>query len=118
MSAAISNRQIHLAARPIGLPKHSDWHFTSEPIRDIAAGEVLVKTLYLSLDPAMRGWMTEARSYIRPVALGETMRAGGIGKVIASQSPKFAVGDAVSGLLGVQEYWIGSADEQAAALHK
>ena len=65
---------------------------------------MLVKTLALSLDPAMRGWMNEGKSYIAPVAIDEVMRAGGIGVVVASQNPKFAVGDIVSGALGVQEY--------------
>jgi cold shock CspA family protein len=67
-------------------------------------GGVLVKTLALSLDPAMRGWMNEGKSYIPPVGIGEVMRAGGVGTVIASKSPAFAVGDTVYGTLGVQEY--------------
>jgi hypothetical protein len=112
------NRQIRLAARPIGMPKSSDWKFTDEPLRDIGDGEILVKTLYLSLDPAMRGWMNEGKSYIRPVAIDEVMRAGGIGKVIASKSPKFAVGDYVSGVTGVQQYWIGTAEDKSASFHK
>jgi len=112
------NQQIRLAARPVGMPKPSDWNVTSEAVRDIADGEIVVKTLYLSLDPAMRGWMNDAKSYIRPVAIGEVMRAGGIGKVIASKSPKFAVGDAVSGGIGVQEYWIGAADDKTAGFYR
>jgi hypothetical protein len=64
----------------------------------------LVKVLQLSLDPAMRGWMNEGRSYIAPVGIGEVMRAAGVGKVIASKHPGFAVGEHVSGGLGVQEY--------------
>src|ERR1035437_1853535 len=78
----------------------------------------MVKVLYLSLDPAMRGWMNDGKSYIRPVAIGEVMRAGGIGKVVASKSPKFAVGDTISGQLGVQQYWIGSADDKANGFYK
>src|ERR1700739_5018094 len=100
------------------MPKPSDWNFTSEPIRELADGEVLVKVLYLSLDPAMRGWMNEGKSYIRPVAIDEVMRAGGIGKVVQSKSDKFAVGDYVSGGLGVQEYWVGAANDKTAALYK
>lgn len=118
MTSNLINRQVRLAARPVGMPKQSDWKFTSEPVRDLADGEILVKTLYLSLDPAMRGWMNEGKSYIRPVAIDEVMRAGGIGKVVASRSPKFAVGDHVSGSLGVQEYWAGSTDDKSAALYK
>jgi NADPH-dependent curcumin reductase CurA len=118
MAATVTNQQFRLAARPIGMVKNDDWNFTSEPVRDIADGEVLVKVLYLSIDPAMRGWMNEGKSYIRPVAIGEVMRAGGIGKVVASKSPKLAVGDIVSGVVGVQQYWTGTADDKAAGLSK
>ena len=114
----LMNRQFRLAARPQGLPKDSDWNLTSETVRELQDGEILVKTLYISLDPAMRGWMNEGKSYIRPVAIGEVMRAGAIGKVIASKSDKFAVGDHVSGLIGVQEYWIGTSDDRGASFHK
>lgn len=100
------NRQFRLAARPVGLPKPSDWQFVQEPVAEPGDGEFLVKVLYLSLDPAMRGWMNEGKSYIAPVGLGEVMRAGAVGRVIASKHPKFAVGEHVSGSLGVQEYAI------------
>ena len=102
--ASTTNHQIRLARRPVGLPVRADWSFTAEPVKPPEAGEVLVKTLLLSLDPAMRGWMNEGKSYIAPVAIEEVMRAGGIGVVVASQSPQFAIGDHVSGALGVQEY--------------
>ncbi len=98
------NHQVRLAARPVGMPKPTDWNFTEEQVREPADGEVLVKVLYISLDPAMRGWMTEAKSYIAPVAIGEVMRAGAVGRVTASRNPNFAVGDHVVGALGVQEY--------------
>jgi NADPH-dependent curcumin reductase CurA len=98
------NRQVRLAARPVGLPNRANWNLTSEPVQEPAAGGVLVKTLSLSLDPAMRGWMNEGKSYIPPVGIGEVMRAGGVGVVIASSNPAFAVGDHVSASLGVQEY--------------
>ncbi|MEO6973142.1 MAG: NADP-dependent oxidoreductase [Rhodoferax sp.] len=100
----ITNHQIRLAARPVGTPTRANWSNTTEAITEPAEGGVLVKTLALSLDPAMRGWMNEGKSYIPPVAVGEVMRAGGIGKVIASKSPNYAVGDIVSAGLGVQEY--------------
>jgi NADPH-dependent curcumin reductase CurA len=103
--ASLVNHQVRLAARPVGLPKASDWQFTEEPVRSPAEGGVLVKALALSLDPAMRGWMNEGRSYIPPVGIGEVMRAGGIGRVVASKNPGFAVGDLVTGGPGVQEYW-------------
>ena len=98
------NRRVLLAGRPRGLPVATDWRFEDVPIGPLEAGQVLVKVLKLSLDPAMRGWMNEGRSYIAPVALGEVMRAGGIGEVIASRHPAFAVGTHVSGSLGVQQY--------------
>lgn len=100
----LTNHQFRLAARPQGTPKRSDWNYVEEPVRDPGPGEVLIKTLYLSLDPAMRGWMNEGRSYIAPVGIGEVMRAGGAGRVIASNNPGFAVGDHVTGMLGAQEY--------------
>jgi hypothetical protein len=74
--------------------------------------------LYLSLDPAMRGWMNEGKSYVHPVAIGEVMRAIGIGRVIASRSPGFTAGELVTGVLGVQRYWTGNADDRKAALRK
>ena len=118
MTTTLSNQQFRLAARPVGLPKDSDWHRTSEPVRELADGVMLVKVLYLTLDPAMRGWMNEGKSYIPPVGIGEVMRAGGIGRVVASKSPKFAAGDFVSGGTGVQEYWTGAADDKTAAFYK
>ena len=100
----LSNHQIRLASRPVGLPTAANWQSTTEPVAGPAAGGLLLKTLALSLDPAMRGWMNEGKSYIPPVALGEVMRAGGVGRVIASEHPGFAVGDTVSAGFGVQQY--------------
>jgi NADPH-dependent curcumin reductase len=98
------NHQFRLAARPVGLPKRSDFNYTDEPVGDPGSGQILVKNLYISLDPAMRGWMNEGRSYIPPVGIGDVMRAGAVGRVIASQNPGFGVGDHVVGMFGVQEY--------------
>ena len=98
------NHQFRLAARPVGLPKRTDWNYVEEPVRQPGDDEVLVQTLYLSLDPAMRGWMNEGKSYIPPVGIGEVMRAGGVGKVIASRHAGFKEGDEVYGTLGIQEY--------------
>lgn len=98
------NHQFRLAARPVGMPKRTDWSYIETPVLPPAESQVLVKTLYLSLDPAMRGWMNEGKSYIAPVQLGEVMRAGGVGRVIASKHPGFSEGDHVYGTLGVQEY--------------
>ncbi len=110
------NHQVRLAARPVGLPKPSDWQFTQEPVAELADGEVRVRVLALSLDPAMRGWMNEGKSYIPPVGIGEVMRAGGVGAVAASRNPAFAVGDTVSGGPGVQEYWTVPAGQVAGSL--
>ena len=101
---SLVNHQVRLASRPVGMATADNWLLTDEPVTEPGDGQVLVKTLVLSLDPAMRGWLNDGKSYIPPVGIGEVMRAGGIGRVIASKDPAFAVGDVVSGLLGVQEY--------------
>ncbi len=100
------NHQVRLAARPVGLPTRENWQFTEEAVPEPKDGEMLVKVQYISLDPAMRGWMNEGKSYIRPVAIGEIMRAGGAGRVLASKNARFQAGDLVSGGFGVQEYAI------------
>jgi hypothetical protein len=86
------------------MPKRSDWTYTEEPVAEPMEGELLVQVLYISLDPAMRIWINEGRSYLPPVELGEVMRALGVGIVTASRNSRFAVGDHVSGMFGVQEY--------------
>ena len=106
---SITNKQIKLAARPVGLPKDSDWNLVESPMPEAGEGEVLVKNLYLSIDPAMRGWMNEGKSYIAPVEIGEVMRAGSAGVVVASNHPAFTEGDYVTGMLGVQEYAVSGA---------
>jgi NADPH-dependent curcumin reductase CurA len=93
------------------MPTRDNWSFTTEPVAEPAEGGVLVKTLYLSLDPAMRGWMNDAKSYIAPVGIGEVMRAGGVGLVVASKNPAFAVGDHVNATLGVQAYCLIPQDQ-------
>ncbi|MGE0332079.1 MAG: NADP-dependent oxidoreductase [Ramlibacter sp.] len=110
-TANLANHQVRLAQRPVGTPGRECWNFTTEPVAEPADGGVLVKTLALSLDPAMRGWMNEGKSYIAPVGIGEVMRAGGIGQVVASRNPQFAVGDTVSAGLGVQEYCLIAGDQ-------
>ncbi|HYP72057.1 MAG TPA: NADP-dependent oxidoreductase [Variovorax sp.] len=107
----ITNHQVRLAKRPEGSPKREDWSFTAQPVAQPDDGAVQVQTLSLSLDPAMRGWMNEGKSYIPPVELGAVMRAGGIGRVVASRNPAFTVGDIVYGTLGVQEYCLVAQDE-------
>ncbi len=108
---SVVNHQVRLAARPKGLPQAGDWQFTQEPVPQAGPGGVLIKTLALSLDPAMRGWMNEGKSYIPPVGIGEVMRAGGVGVVVASEHPDFPIGQHVNGGPGVQEYWAVAADQ-------
>src|SRR4051794_34919388 len=103
MTSVVSH-EARLASRPSGFPKRTDWNFTQRETVQLGDGELLVKTLYLSLDPAMRGWMNEGKSYIKPVEIGEVMRAGGVGKVLESRNAVFKAGDYVVGMLGVQEY--------------
>lgn len=100
------NRQVRLAARPVGFPTPENWQMTTEETPPLETGDVLVKVVYLSLDPAMRGWMSASRSYIKPVEVGDIMRAGAAGLVIASQNDRFEEGDWVTGSLGVQEYFL------------
>src|SRR5215470_17291195 len=105
------NRQFKLISRPAGMVKRSDFEFATAPVGEPGPGQILVKVLYLSLDPAMRGWMNEGRSYIPPVGLGQVMRAGGIGRVVSSNDPSLAAGDIVTGLTGVQDYVLANAGE-------
>jgi len=99
-----TNRQVRLAARPFGLPRPGDWEFTSEAVPAPLPGEFVVEISHLSIDPAMRGWMSARPSYMPPVEIGAVMRAGAIGRIIASEHPGFAVGEHVYGTFGVQEY--------------
>jgi NADPH-dependent curcumin reductase len=110
VTAAV-NHQFKLARRPVGMVQRSDFEYTEAPIPQPGDGEVLVKILYLSLDPAMRGWMNEGKSYIAPVGIGEVMRAGAVGRVVTSNDPSIAVGDHVVGMLGVQEYGVAKAKQ-------
>ena len=102
-----TNRQFLLAKRPVGAATRDTFTYQQVPVGQPKEGQILVKNQYLSLDPAMRGWMNEGKSYIPPVGLGEVMRALGVGQVIASAHPDFAVGDYVNGALGVQDYFLG-----------
>lgn len=98
------NQQFRLAARPVGMVKREDFEFVQEPAPEPGPGQVLVEIEYISLDPAMRGWMNDARSYVPPVGIGEVMRAGAVGRVVASNADGLAEGDHVTGMLGVQRY--------------
>lgn len=100
------NRQVRLAARPEGLPKPNDWTIVDEPVVAPGPGEVLVKVRYISVDPAMRGWMNDRASYIPPVGLGAVMRALTVSEVVESNNASYQVGDWVAGVDGVQDYMV------------
>lgn len=100
------NRVVRLKARPRGPVTRDAFEVRDEPLPEPAEGQFRVKTEYVSLDPAMRGWMNEGRSYVPPVGLGEVMRAFAAGRVDASRHREFKEGDAVVGLFGVQSHAI------------
>ena len=99
-----TNRKFTLASRPVGMPKLSDFKLVEEPVRTVGDGELLVKALYLSVDPYMRGRISEAKSYAAPVAIGGTLVGGVVGQVVESKNAKFKAGDIVQGEFGWQEY--------------
>jgi NADPH-dependent curcumin reductase CurA len=106
------NRQCKLIARPKpGLFAREDFAIEDTPIAEPAPGEIRIKVEVISLDPAMRGWVNESKSYAKPVGIGEVMRAYAAGIVKASNHPNFAVSDAVQGLLGVQQYALSNGKE-------
>src|SRR3954452_24174096 len=98
------NRQFRIAARPVGMVKESDFRYAEAPLPDIRDGEARVKTTYISLDPSMRGQMENRADYVAPLAIGDVMRAGGVGVVDASKNPKLPVGAVVAGGFGMQDY--------------
>ena len=99
-----TNRRWLLASRPAGMAAESNFVRRDEPCPAVADGQLLVRTLCLSVDPAMRGWMTEDPDYVPPIPLGSVMPAGGLGQVVESRHDDFRAGDFVSGLLGWQDY--------------
>ena len=104
----MNNTRVLLASRPVGLPTRDNWTIENVPVEKPGEGEFLAEVLYLSLDPAMRGWINEGKSYIDPVGIGDVMRAGGVARVIESRNPAFAVGDHVLGTSGVQSHWLSN----------
>jgi hypothetical protein len=107
----LQNRQFKLTSRPVGMVKRADFDFATGAAGEPGPGEALVRVLYISLDPAMRGWMNEGKSYVPPAGLGEVMRAGGISRVIASNDASLAIGDTVVGMTGVQDYAVVKASQ-------
>jgi NADPH:quinone reductase len=104
------NRQITLAARPVGFPKDSDFKLVESPMPAPKDGEFLVRVIYMSVDPYMRGRMNDAASYAAPVQLGEVMGGGAVGKVITSNNPNFREGEIVEGFFGWQEYAVSNGE--------
>jgi NADPH-dependent curcumin reductase CurA len=110
----LNNRQYYLASRPVGQPTVTDVPARDVPVPDPAPGEVVLRNLYISLDPAIRGWMGDDPNYIEPIALGDAVRSSVIGRVIKSTSPDFAPGDVAMTMGGWEQY----TTVQAAALNK
>ncbi|SFI61471.1 MULTISPECIES: NADP-dependent oxidoreductase [Microbacterium] len=108
---ALINRQVRLVRRPAGLPGPECWDVTDEPVPLAQPGEVVVEVAYLSVDPGLRGWISEGGSYVDAVPLGSVMKAFGVGRVIRSTVEKVKPGAIVTGLLGVQEYAVLDADD-------
>ncbi len=105
------NTQCRLAERPVDKLTASNWQLVEEPKPVAAEGQFVVQVDYLSIDPAMRTWLNAGRSYVPPVEIGEVMRALGVGHVVESRHPGFAVGDDVSGIFGVQRYAVSDGTE-------
>ena len=106
----MSNRMVKLARRPKGMVTREDFTIEDGPVPEPGAGEMRVKIEYISLDPAMRGWMNDTKSYSPPVGLGEVMRSFSAGTVEKSNNPAFKSGDAVQGMFGVQRYAISKGE--------
>ncbi|MEE1782861.1 NADP-dependent oxidoreductase [Streptomyces sp. SP17BM10] len=98
------NRQVRLARRPVGEVRDGDWELVDGAVGEAGDGQFVGRTRFVSLDPAMRGWLDDRPSYLPPVGIGEVMRAGSVVEVVESRHPKFKVGDHVVGAFGVQEF--------------
>jgi NADPH-dependent curcumin reductase CurA len=99
------NREIRLAARPVGFPKDSDFELAETPVPEPGEGEVLVRNVYLSVDPYMRGRMIDRKSYVPSFQVGEAMTGGAVGQVVESNSDVLAAGDWVNSMMGWREYY-------------
>lgn len=107
----MKNKQVILKNRPKGFPDTTTWQLQENTVPVLDEGEILIEHHYISLDPAMRGWMNDTKSYIPPVELDHVMRAGTIGKVIQNNNnPKFEIGDCVTSWGGVQQYSVSNGD--------
>ncbi len=107
----MQNKEIRLASRPTGMPTADDFQFVETNTQQLNDGEVLVRTLYISVDPYLRGRMREGRSYIAPFQVGEVISSGVVGEVVESRLPSFQTGDVVTGMLGWRLYNVAKAEE-------
>ena len=98
------NRQVILKSRPAGIPQADNFAIVEAPVPAPAEGQLLVRNIYLSVEPAMRGWVSAVANYAEPVALGAVMRSFAVGRVEQSRHPSYAAGDYVTGLFGWQDY--------------
>ncbi len=106
------NRQIHLVSRPTGEPTVDNFRLVEAPLPAVQDGQVLVRNHYLSLDPYMRGRMSDAKSYADPQPLDQVMMGGTVGEVVESRNPAFKAGDQVVGMGGWQEYQLVDASQR------
>ena len=106
-----TNVQVRLKSRPTGIPQAEHFEIVQAPVPELAQGQFLVRNEFLSVEPAMRGWVSAVANYSTPVGIGETMRAFAAGKVIASRHPGYAEGDAVMGMLGWQQYAVSDGSQ-------
>lgn len=110
----MTSRRLVLRQRPTGAVGDEHFEAVDGPVPRPGPGEVLLRTLWLSFDPAQRGWLNDIRSYAPPIAVGEVMRAWGIGQVVASETPGVAVGDLAVARIGWQEHAVVRPDDPAA----
>lgn len=103
----MDNRQIVLAARPVGIPGPEHFHLHTGTVPELESGQFLVENQYLSVDPAQRGYVNDEDNYVPPVQIGSVMRAMAVGRVLQSRHPDFAVGQHLYGWFGWQDYWVG-----------
>jgi hypothetical protein len=105
------NRQVRLKSRPADIPEAENFEIVEVPIPELGDNEVLVRNIYLSVEPAMRGWVSEVANYSEPVGLGTVMRAFTVGRVAASCHSGFQVGEFVTGIFGWQDYALVEAEQ-------
>lgn len=107
---SVTSKEIRLASRPVGMPKDSDFEVAEATIADPKQGEVLVRNIWMSVDPYMRGRMMDRESYVPPFQIGKPLEGGAIGQVVKSNSEKFKEGDYVNSMLGWREYFVSPAE--------